>query len=333
MNYQSEKQIVRSYYAELDDVKNHTPSQVLKKYSSDNYTWRGYYPFDNLNNADDVATQFWQPLHTSLTSMQRRMDVFFAGKNEMDNFQSVWVVSMGHMMGLFDKEWLGIQPTKKLAFLRYCEFHKVENGKITETSMYFDIPHFMAQAGYNLFPDATAAQLVQPGPMTHDGLLYDEQPASEGQATLQLINKMISDLGQWQNPLPLEGELRQSWHEDMMWWGPTGIGASYTIERYAQQHSRPFRTAFSDRTGTGHIARLAEGHYGAFFGWPNFKARLSGPFMGMEPTDEIGEFRVIDVYRRSGDKLAENWIFIDMLHFWKQQGRDFLKETTGFTSL
>jgi predicted ester cyclase len=333
MNYQREKQIVRSYYAELDDVKNHTASHVLKKYTGENYTWRGYYPFDNLKTAEDVATQFWQPLQSSLTSTQRRMDVFFAGKNQIDGFQSVWVVSMGHMMGLFDKEWLGIQPTGKMAFLRYCEFHKVENGKITETSMYFDIPHFMAQAGYILFPDATAAQLIQPGPMTHDGLLFDEQPSSEGQATLQSINQMIADLGQWQNALPLEDELRQSWHEDMIWWGPTGIGASYTIERYATQHSRPFRTAFSERSGTGHIARLAEGRYGAFFGWPNFKARLSGPFMGMEPTHEMGEFRVIDVYRRSGDKLAENWIFIDMLHFWKQQGRDFLHETTGFTSL
>jgi len=35
--------------------------------------------------------------------------------------------------------------------------------------------------------------------------------------------------------------------------------------------------------------------------------------------------RVIDMYRRSGDKLTENWIFIDLLHFWKQQGLDVLE--------
>ena len=29
-------------------------------------------------------------------------------------------------------------------------------------------------------------------------------------------------------------------------------------------------------------------------------------------------------YRRDGDKLTENWVFIDFLHFWKMQGVDIL---------
>ena len=37
------------------------------------------------------------------------------------------------------------------------------------------------------------------------------------------------------------------------------------------------------------------------------------------------EMRVVDIYRRQGDKLAENWVFIDLLHFWKQQGLDILE--------
>jgi hypothetical protein len=32
--------------------------------------------------------------------------------------------------------------------------------------------------------------------------------------------------------------------------------------------------------------------------------------------------RVVDIYRRDGDKLAEIWVFIDMLHFLKMQGHD-----------
>lgn len=52
---------------------------------------------------------------------------------------------------------------------------------------------------------------------------------------------MINALGNWEQPLSLQDELRLSWHEDMLWWGPTGIGAAYTIERYAQQHAGPFR--------------------------------------------------------------------------------------------
>ncbi len=32
-------------------------------------------------------------------------------------------------------------------------------------------------------------------------------------------------------------------------------------------------------------------------------------------------------FRRKGDKLAENWVFIDLLYFLKQQGLDVLEQT------
>ena len=35
--------------------------------------------------------------------------------------------------------------------------------------------------------------------------------------------------------------------------------------------------------------------------------------------------RVVNSYRRDGDKLAENWIFIDHLHFSKILGVDLLE--------
>ncbi|WP_298848957.1 ester cyclase [uncultured Ruegeria sp.] len=324
MSYESEKSVVLDYYDALCKTEESAIPDTILNYCAEDFLWRGFHPFDELRGATEVAKEFWLPLRSSLSKMQRRMDVFMAGKNEIDGFNSVWVVSMGHLMGLFDNAWLGIAPTGKMAFLRYCEFSRVENGKITETAMYFDIPHLMMQAGLQPFPPQTAAQLVQPGPMTHDGLMFDTQPAEEGDRTLAAINAMIADLGRWDSGLSLEDELRRTWCEDMIWWGPSGIGATYTIERYAKQHAGPFRASFTDRSKTKHICRMAEGHYGGFFGWPNFTARPTGGFMGMPATEKTGEFRVIDIYRRSGGKLAENWIFIDLLHFWKQQGIDIL---------
>ena len=64
-----------------------------------------------------------------------------------------------------------------------------------------------------------------------------------------------------------------------------------------------------------------------FARWPNMTLTPSGGFMGMPATSKPGDLRVIDMYRREGDKLAENWIFIDLLHFWHQQGVDILKRT------
>ncbi len=327
-DFQSEKQLIHEYNAALEGATPDTVSSVLAGITSVDYLWRGVSPFDTLRGAEAVAEVFWAPLLSAMTSLTRRQDVFFAGASEVGEVESVWVVSMGHLMGLFDRPWLNIRPTGKLVMLRYCEFHRVSDGQITETALHVDIPHLMQQAGQNPFAPQTGASLVQPGPATHDGLLVQRQPEAEGVATLAAINAMIADLGQWQLGLPLEEELARTWNHDMLWWGPAGIGATYTIPRYARQHSGPFRAAFSDRTQTTHLARLAEGHYGGFFGYPNFTARHVGGFMGMPATGQIGEFRVIDIYRRGGDKLAENWIFIDLLHFWKSQGVDILARAT-----
>ena len=116
--------------------------------------------------------------------------------------------------------------------------------------MFFDIPHVMLQVGLNPFPPQTGAHLVQPGPMTHEGLLFEEQNIEEGEKTLASINFMIEDIKGWKHTgkISLVDELRASWNEDMIWWGPAGIGSSYTIERYAEQHSGPFRASFKDRS-------------------------------------------------------------------------------------
>ena len=322
--FQSEKQIVRNLYQRLETVCADQIDTLLQSTVTDDYFWRGFHPFNEIRGGEAVATHFWVPLISALTSMQRRMDIFFAGANSLDGSDGVWVVSMGHLMGLFDKAWLGIQPTGKMVMLRYCEFNRLAGDKIIETAMYFDIPHLMMQAGLRPFPTQTGEHIVQPGPMTHDGLLFEPQPLAESDLTLAAINAMISDLGQWDSGMPLEDELRRTWSETMNWWGPAGIGSTYSIERYAKQHAGPFRAAFTKRSKTKHLCRMAEGHYGGFFGWPNFTATLSGHFMGMPATGLAGEFRVIDIYRRKADKLVENWVFIDMLHFWKMQGLDIL---------
>ena len=328
-DFQREKEVVLNHYQALEHASVAELEAVFTASLSPDCLWRGYHPFYEHRGPRDIAGSFWASYKRSFSRMQRRQDIFFAGRNEMDGFASVWVVSMGHLLGLFDADWLGIPATCKMAMLRYCEFNRIEDGRIAETAMYFDVPHLMMQAGLNPFPHATAIHMVQPGPVTHAGLCYDRQDSAEGEKTLQAINAMISGLGNWDNALSLEEELALAWHDDMIWWGPTGIGATYTIERYAKQHSGPFRAAFSDRVFNGHVARLAEGECGGFFGWPNLTMTLSGEFMGYPANGKRADMRVIDIYRRDGDKLAENWIFIDLLHFWHQHGIDILGDITG----
>ncbi|MEL6532670.1 MAG: ester cyclase [Pseudomonadota bacterium] len=328
---QDAKRIVLEAQLALDTAPPTLLREALSRHVADDYFWRGMHPFNEQHGAEAVATAFWQPMHHALTGFQRRMSVFFAGTAVTGPKAETWVAQMGHFMGLFDQPFLHIRPTRKLVLLRYAEFHRIEDGRIAESALFIDIPELMLQAGLQPFPTPTGVHISQPGPAPQTGLMFDARLPEEGAETLDLIEAMISDLGNWDLGLPLTEELARTWDPQMLWWGPVGIGATYTIPRYAEQHAGPFRASFADRDFKGHRARLAEGMYGGFFGWPNFTARPTGGFMGMPATDKSGPFRVVDIYRRDRDRLVENWIFIDLLHFWSEQGVDILGRTTGIS--
>ena len=327
LNFQNEKKIVLDFYNSVQKCRTDEIPEILSLHYSENIIWRGFHPFNEIQDLLPLYKDFWQPLKKSFTNLQRRMDIFFAGSNSLSSHRDVWVVSMGHLMGVFDTPWIGIKHTNKIAMLCYCEFNKIVKGKITEVAMFFDIPHLMIQAGLKPFPLETGISLVQPGPISHNGLLFEEQNLIDTKNTSELIEQMINDVKNWNNfdKISLIRELRKNWKDDMIWWGPTGIGSSFTIERYVEQHALPFRNNFINRKFNGHICRLSEGLFGGFFGWPNLTLTPNKKFMGLETTKKSSDMRVIDIYRREGNKLAENWVFIDFLHFWKMQGIEILK--------
>jgi hypothetical protein len=305
-----------------------TIAAVLKGHTSKNYLWRGVYPFREQHGAEAVAETFWAPLMQALTHMQRRQDIFIAGTNEIGGEQ--WVMSMGTFMGLLDQDWLGIPPTRKMANLRYAEFNCVQEGKISQTGLFVDIIGLMVQAGVYPLPPSTGVYFNYPGPRTHDGLLFEDAPDEEGVATLALVNEMIEDLDELNKSgsmgCPPE-VLERTWSPDMIWYGPAGIGATYTIPRYQEQHQLPFRNNLTDKRFLGHVCRFAEGNYACFFGWPNLSNTPLGGFLGLPGGGINAEMQVVDVYRREGDKLAENWVLIDLPYWLKQQGLDVLDRT------
>lgn len=327
-DYQNIKSFVLDYYSKLDAATPQSVADVIDRHTSDNYHWYGVYPFDEQSTGKGVASAFWQPFRSAWSSVQRRQDVFMAGTNEIDGTQ--WTMSMGHFMGLLDAEWLGIPATRKVAFLRYADFNEVRDGKIIRTGFFCDIISVMHQAGINPLPMQTGASFLYPGPRTHDGILLEPQDPKEGARTLDLVERMIDDL----NALNQSGDdrcppelLAKTWAEDMVWYGPAGIGASYTIPRYQEQHQYPFREGLKDKVFNGHICRFAEQNYACFFGWPNLTNTPVGGFLGLPGSETRADMRVVDVYRRDGDKLSENWVFIDLPWWLKQQGLDIFDRT------
>ena len=108
-------------------------------------------PFNVLSGPEAVAEEFWIPLLSAFGLLQRRDDVFMAGRhqnqkgpfsNHVRNIHellnlnvhlsayrvipaiecgrhmstvpkdgAIWVFTMGHLLGLFDRPWLDIPPT------------------------------------------------------------------------------------------------------------------------------------------------------------------------------------------------------------------------------
>jgi hypothetical protein len=92
-NFKAEKRLVRDYYEALDGSDPDSIGAILDRFVTRDYLWRGCYPFNQQAGPQAVAEQFWKPLRTSLKRFQRRMDIFMAGSNRIDDFNPVWVTS------------------------------------------------------------------------------------------------------------------------------------------------------------------------------------------------------------------------------------------------
>ncbi len=328
--YQHSKALVLEFYRALENATADNVHDIIARFSSHDCQFYGVHPFNELTGPEEIAKHLWRPLLESWSSVQRRQDIFIAGTSDSqtESEGDQWVTSMGHFMGLFDKPWLDIPATNRIAFLRYADFNCVRGGKIVKTGFFCDIISVMNQAGYHPLPPQTGASFIYPGPKTHDGILLEDANPTESKETLNLVNRMIKDL----NELNISGNdncppeyLAKTWHEDMVWYGPEGIGASYTIPRYQVQHQYPFREGLNDKVFNGHVCRYAEGDYACFFGWPNLSNTAKGGFLGLPASGIHADMRVVDVYRREGEKLAENWVIIDLPYWLKQQGLDIFE--------
>ena len=327
------KDIVLSHYRAIDSASDTQLAEALAQWTAATCRFQFTAPFSEATGPETAAINFWHPIRQAFSPLQRRQDIFFAGFNHLGDEPGVWVVSMGHLLGLFDQPFLGMRPTRQSTMLRYAEFNRVLDGKIVESTLFLDALNLMAQVRAEALPASTAATIVTPGPRTHDGLLFAPQPEAEGKKTLTLFLRMIDRLLA-EDVHTTNTDLALDWTDDMIWWGPGGIGAPYTQQRYLEQHCIPFEEGLKWGTFFGHRTELAEGHYGGFFGWPTFDVTSLGGYIGLAPrSDKPASMRVVDLYRREGDKIAENWNFIDHLHFLEQLGVDLVARQRNLTGL
>ena len=60
-----------------------------------------------------------------------------------------------------------------------------------------------------------------------------------------------------------------------------------------------------------------------------FLSTHTGRYLDCPATGKRIGFNGLDFWRREGDKFTENWVFVDMLHLFRQFGIDLLARATG----
>ena len=213
-------------------------------------------------------------------------------------------------MGLWDRPFIGHTPSRKIAFLRYCEFHRIEDDRIVEITQCASLVPLFAGDGWSPIAAPTGLEAMSPGPRAHDGLLFELRPQAEGRASVELIAARVAELRAGGISLPYD-HLERFWTPDTGWYAPGGIGASAFFAGYNRGHMHPFEEFLDFDHFTERVARLREGNHGGFFGYPRISLRSKG-YLGLPASDIPADRRIVDLHRRDGAKLAENWSFIDL---------------------
>ncbi|MCZ8130844.1 MAG: ester cyclase [Steroidobacteraceae bacterium] len=297
-------------------------SERIAALYADDVDWHGPHPLNELRGAQAVVDGLWGPLLESVPDLERRDDILMAGAWK----DSPWVAATGHYVGTFARDWIGIPATGVPVSIRYGEVARLAAGRVVEAYVFLDVLDVMRQAGVWPLAPPLGSPERWPGPHTRDGVIAAPQDAAESNASLALVEAMIRGLMEFDGRTLESMRMERFWEvERMMWYGPAGIGSCRGLKGFQDVHQRPFLAAFPDRVGGNHKCRIGEGAYVASTGWPSIRATHSGgDFLGLAPTGRKITMRVMDFWRREGERLVENWVFIDLPDLLLQMGYDVL---------
>jgi hypothetical protein len=64
-------------------------------------------------------------------------------------------------------------------------------------------------------------------------------------------------------------------------------------------------------------------------GWSGVKATHTGEYLDCQPTGRAIEFNGLDFWKLENDVYVENWVFVDMIHLFRQLGVDLFARIPG----
>ena len=323
------KELIQPYRSAGQTFARETMRAAMSEVLDPQAAIRMCHPFGDLEGPNAFFDTCYLPLLEAMPDLERRELIVMAGQTSEGQD---WVGTMGNYMGTFVAPFLDIPPTGHLTHMRFHEFFRIANGRITDIQGIWDIPELMMQA--NAWPMAPqlGAFICTPAPMPCDGL----EITGDGEPALEQVIAMLTDLCRH----PAEGgpeimQLEKYWHPRFNWYGPAGIGSARGIAGFRNWHQIPFLRAMPDRKldAMGDLMShwFAEGEYVCETGWPNMRLTLTGDgWMGIAPSGKEVLLRSLDFWRLEDGLIRENWVLVDLLDMYQQIGIDVFARLRDF---
>ncbi|MEP0201593.1 MAG: ester cyclase [Halioglobus sp.] len=320
--------VLEILFGALSSGNDERVNTAAKKCIASSVKWHCAYPIESMQSRQEVVNDFLLPLARALPDLERRVFIEIPGEYR----QQHWLASTGYIVGTFSESLWGIPPTGRTLFLRFTELVRKEADQIAECYLIPDFLDAMYQAGvYPLRPSLGHPGQILP-PATLDGICGADRDPAYSASTAQLIMDMLDCLRKYDGITLESMDLETFWHPDFLWYGPGGIGTTRGITGFRAHHQGPFLLGFPDRDVDHHACTVANGDYVATGGWPHMHAtHTGGGWLGLPPSGKHLELRVMDIWRRQGDLLCENWVAIDIPHMLVQMGLDVFEQMRVMT--
>lgn len=311
-------------YAEFDPA---TVRAALSEFLHPSVNVNAVQPMNAIGGSEAFLVRVFEPMLHSFDNLHRRADMLFGGEYN----GSEWIVSHGHYVGVFVHDWLGIPASRDIVWLHYVEYHRMQDGRAVDTYLYVDMLDLLRQIGRWPLPVSEGYEGFVPGPATADGFVDAGQDPAESQKSLTMVDDMLARL------YTDDEAWRPYWQRNMYWYGPSGYGSYIGVDGFAR-FQLPYEAVFEkgrvrntylrsgdpelDQKVSGHYARFADGNYVASGGWPSHGGFLANDWLGVRAQGQMFTVRVADIWRRHGDLLMENWVFVDLVDMLLQFGVD-----------
>jgi predicted ester cyclase len=327
---QLNKAAVLALWSALDHEPLHRLQATIRPLLDHNMTWHGPEPLGEKQGIERFVKEFWSPLLHSFPDLERQPHLFFGGVSngcrDGLNDGKMWVTGTGVFTATFEKEYLSIPATGAPVELRWGEFCRIDQGRIVEIYCLLDLVDLMRQSGFEVLPASRGEDGIYPPPLAGDGVLTDGQDRRVSDYSLQHIRRFIfNGLNRYdQSDLASMG-MAAFFHPEVQWYGPGGIGACHGLEEFEDLHQQPWLTAFPDRQVQDLTALIAEGCYSGGPGWAGVLATHSGEYLDCPATGKRLKINGLDWWKREGEWYIENWVFVDMVHLFRQMGVDLFQ--------